>query len=117
MIRNIPLLLDETSKKIRSHTDIAVLGMSGGADSTLVSILCRQALGPEHVFSLHMPMNENDYSYFNRLSQDVAKHLGLRILTTPIIYAILLGRPLPCLLWVWMPVAARFVTTVRFCGP
>ena len=35
--------------------DTAVIGISGGKDSTVVAALCARALGPEHVMGILMP--------------------------------------------------------------
>jgi NAD+ synthase len=37
----------------------AVLGVSGGIDSSVVAALCVRAFGPERVFALHMPERES----------------------------------------------------------
>lgn len=37
----------------------AVLGVSGGIDSSVVAALCVEAFGPERVFALHMPERES----------------------------------------------------------
>lgn len=58
----------------------AVLGMSGGKDSTIAAALCAEALGPERVIGIAMPaegqsLNEAD---------EICKHLGIRYLCLPI---------------------------------
>ena len=75
MIKDIPGLIVEMTTKISSFTDIAVLGMSGGADSTLVAIMSMLALGSENVYTLHMPYGETDYATFNSQSIKIATHL------------------------------------------
>jgi NH3-dependent NAD+ synthetase len=45
MIENINELVGRICSEIKCMTDIAVVGMSGGADSTLVTTLCVKALG------------------------------------------------------------------------
>ena len=67
MILNVRKLLEEVIKEIRSLTDTAILGMSGGADSTLVAILCKMALGEDRVLGVHMPYGEVDEEYFNAI--------------------------------------------------
>jgi len=84
MITHIPKLLETLLLQLQATVDCAVLGMSGGADSTLVSILCQKALGPQNVYSLHMPMNENDENTFNARSLKVAHTLGIHALILPI---------------------------------
>lgn len=52
----------------------AVIGISGGKDSTVVAALCREALGPQRVFGVLMPnglQNDIDVSYA------VVKHYGI----------------------------------------
>lgn len=58
----------------------AVLGMSGGKDSTIAAALCAEALGPDRVIGVAMPaegqsLNEAD---------EICKHLGIRYLCLPI---------------------------------
>jgi len=77
MIKDIPGIVENITTEVSNFTDIAVLGMSGGADSTLVAIMCGLALGPENVYTLHMPYGETDYTTFNRTSVRIATHLGL----------------------------------------
>lgn len=69
---------------IRSQTKQAVLGMSGGADSTLCAVLCKKALGANNVHSLHMPYSEYDRSFFNHRSIYTAQHLGIHYYQVPI---------------------------------
>ena len=77
MIKDIPGLLSKVEAEIKAFTDIAVVGLSGGADSTLVAILCSRALGRGNVFGVHMPYSESDVSGFNSRSKQLAKHLHL----------------------------------------
>jgi len=77
MIKDIEGLLKEMEAKIREQTDVAVIGLSGGADSTLVAILCVRALGKENVYGLHLPYGQTDINYFNARSQQLADHLGI----------------------------------------
>jgi len=58
----------------------AVLGLSGGKDSTIVAALCAKALGPDRVIGVAMPdrgqgINEAD---------KIAEHLGIKFLVLPI---------------------------------
>ncbi len=58
----------------------AVLGMSGGKDSTVAAALCARALGPQRVVGVAMPaggqsLNEAD---------EICKYLGIRYLCLPI---------------------------------
>ncbi len=58
----------------------AVIGMSGGKDSTVTAALCAEALGPERVIGIAMPaegqsLNEAD---------EICKYLGIRYFCFPI---------------------------------
>ena len=68
MIRDCEALAQHIYNEIRNLTDIAVVGLSGGADSSLTAILCAQALGIESVYGISMPYNEIDEKTFNALS-------------------------------------------------
>lgn len=53
----------------------AVIGISGGIDSSVVAALCVEALGNERVFGILMPCNDQDdikYSF------DLCTHLGIK---------------------------------------
>ena len=53
----------------------AVIGISGGKDSTVTAALCVQALGADRVYGVLMPQGEqNDIG----ISHEVVKHLGIR---------------------------------------
>jgi NAD+ synthase len=61
----------------------AVLGLSGGIDSSVVAFLAAKALGPDNVLCVTMPYKTS--SDETRLdSQAVAKALGVRTLDVPI---------------------------------
>lgn len=77
MIKDVGALLIKVENEIRKQTDIATIGLSGGADSTLVATLCVEALGKENVYGLHMPYNEIDMKSFNSRSQNFAERLGI----------------------------------------
>ncbi len=52
----------------------AVVGISGGKDSSVVAALCKEALGADRVFGVLMPRGEQsdiDFSY------ELCKHLGI----------------------------------------
>lgn len=75
MIKDIPKLIEEVTKKIKDFTDVATIGLSGGADSTLVAILCKYALGKENVHGVIMPYKkykgeevERSYSLVQKLA-------------------------------------------------
>lgn len=62
----------------------AVIGISGGLDSSVVSALCVEALGKDRVFGVLMPNGEqNDISY----SEKLIEHLGIDSITVNIIGA------------------------------
>lgn len=77
MIKDIPELLEEVTREIHEFTDIAVIGLSGGADSTLVALLCKLALGEENVYGVHLPASSTDIKTFNKKSRAFAKYLGI----------------------------------------
>ncbi len=77
MIKNIEGLLDKVKTLICEQTDIAVVGLSGGADSTLVATLCTLALGKENVYGLNMPYSETDKQTFNTKSWNLVERLGI----------------------------------------
>lgn len=62
----------------RAGRELAVVGMSGGLDSSVVAALCARALGPEHVHALFLgdelsrPEDEEDV-------REVAKGLGISL--------------------------------------
>ncbi len=55
----------------------AVVGMSGGIDSSVVAALCTRALGRDRVVGLLMPERDTSDDAF-RLGRQVAEHLGIR---------------------------------------
>lgn len=55
----------------------AVIGMSGGIDSSVVATLCTRALGPDRVVGLLMPERDSSGDAL-RLGRMVAEHLGIR---------------------------------------
>lgn len=77
MITDVSGLLEEVTNRIKEQTDVAVVGLSGGADSTLVACLCIRALGKENVYGVHMPYNKLDNETFNSKSVALADHLGV----------------------------------------
>lgn len=84
MIKNIPLLVEKISRELQTFSDVAVVGMSGGADSTLVSILCTLSFGKERVYSAHMPAVHLDHEKFNKNSWKVAEKLAIHKTLIPI---------------------------------
>lgn len=58
----------------------AVIGLSGGKDSTIVAALCAEALGADHVIGVAMP----DEGQGLNDAYEIAKHLGIRFINAPI---------------------------------
>ncbi|MBW3624598.1 MAG: NAD(+) synthase [Armatimonadetes bacterium] len=54
----------------------AVLGLSGGIDSSVCAALCVKSLGPERVFGLYMPEADSDPESL-RLGRSLAEWLGI----------------------------------------
>lgn len=77
MIKDIDGLLEHVTSCLRKEMDAAVIGLSGGADSTLITLLCVKALGKENVHVVHMPYNKLDNETFNTRSVILADHLGV----------------------------------------
>jgi NAD+ synthase len=84
MIKNVEQVLEKIYEEIRKNCDVGVVGLSGGADSTLVATLLTQALGKENVYGIHMPYNISDSMTFNFRSKNIAKKLGINDLIIPI---------------------------------
>ena len=77
MLKNPEHFIKEVTKYIKNNCDIAVLGLSGGADSTLVACLCVEALGKGNVYGLSMPCSTSDEQIFNTRSALLAKRLKI----------------------------------------
>lgn len=61
----------------------AVVGLSGGIDSSLVAVIAADALGPENVVGVSMPSRySSDHSKTD--AAKLAHNLGIRLLTIPI---------------------------------
>lgn len=61
----------------------AVIGLSGGIDSTLVATIAVDALGPDRVRGISMPSRySSDHSRSD--AEDLARRLGIRLDTVPI---------------------------------
>jgi len=84
MIKNLPGLIEHLGVEIRKQTDVAVVGMSGGADSTLVALLCKEALGADRVYTVHMPYGRTDQEFFNARSLKTAANLGVRVISAAV---------------------------------
>ena len=77
MIKDIPGVIKLLTDGIKKATDIATIGVSGGADSTLVTILSMLALGKENVYVYSLPHDDKDIKTFNKRSSELAKQLGV----------------------------------------
>jgi len=84
MIKNIISLLGKIKKELKNFTDIGVIGLSGGADSTLVAVLCMLALGKKNVYGVHMPYSKEDYVNYNERSQKLAEYINIKHSFIPI---------------------------------
>lgn len=60
---------------LRDVADTAVIGLSGGADSLLTTLVCIDALGRENVYTYSLPYSDLDLKTFNTLSKMYADHL------------------------------------------
>lgn len=88
MIKDINGLLECVKQELQKTMDTAVVGLSGGADSTLVALLCKMALGKDNVYGVHMPCNQLDKDTFNTKSVVLARHLGINERTIDIAGAV-----------------------------
>lgn len=88
MIKDIDALLECVSKNIQERMGAAIVGISGGADSTLIAILCQRALGKDNVYGLHLPYDEVDANTFNANSKILADKLGINQSTITIGHAV-----------------------------
>jgi NAD+ synthase len=82
--KKIEELITIITDDIKKNVEVAVIGMSGGADSTLLTSLCAKALGPENVYGIGMPYNQLDADTFNDRSQKIATKLGVNYQVSPI---------------------------------
>jgi len=70
-------VVTDIASGIRNNMEIATLGLSGGADSTLCACLCVLALGKENVYGYGMPYGLTDLSTFNDRSMKLAEMLDV----------------------------------------
>jgi len=72
---------DEIVQWIRGYFDqagknlFAIVGISGGKDSSAVAALCAKALGPDRVYGVLMPQGEQ---WDIDVSRNLVKHLGIK---------------------------------------
>ncbi len=71
---HIEQTLEHIYDEIRAFTDVGIIGVSRGADSTLMSCILVKALGAENVHTVSMPYNQTDYEKFN--ANPLAEALG-----------------------------------------
>ena len=76
MITNVPAVAAHLEAAVRGFADIAVVGISGGVDSSVVASVCVKALGQESVHLVSMPYDHVDVSTFNARSAELAAKLG-----------------------------------------
>lgn len=62
---------------IKVNVDVAVIGLSGGADSTLVAICSMLALGSNNVHGISLPYGKADIDTFNSRSSNLASTLNI----------------------------------------
>ncbi len=67
----------------RAGFERAVVGLSGGIDSSVVTFLCARALGPQNVLAVTMPYKTSSEAT-RRDSQMVIDRLGVRTVNVPI---------------------------------
>ncbi len=84
MIHNCQKALNYLSDEIKHHVDVAVVGLSGGADSSLTAILCMKALGHGNVYGISMPYDTIDVQTFNTISAKLAQRLRINHLIRPV---------------------------------
>ncbi len=61
--------------QVKAFVDHAVIGVSGGIDSSVVAAICVAALGKQNVTLVSMPYNEIDIQTFNARSHELAEQL------------------------------------------
>jgi NAD+ synthase len=84
MIKDPEGIISAITDEIQARMTTAVVGLSGGVDSSLVATLCTKALGTSNVYGVHMPYDALDRATFNSRSEELAKHLGLISVRAPI---------------------------------
>ncbi|MBN8548019.1 MAG: NAD(+) synthase [Deltaproteobacteria bacterium] len=75
MIKDIAAVSHFLEKSVRDFTDLAVIGTSGGVDSSVVASICVAALGTDHVHLVSMPYDQVDVTTFNARSAELATRL------------------------------------------
>jgi len=81
MFRALEFGLEDYCRK--SGFSTAVIGLSGGIDSSLVAAIAREALGPENVYGISMPSKYSSGHSRNDARQ-LADNLGIHFTSIPI---------------------------------
>lgn len=76
MISNIPELANFLESSLKQFCEVAVIGTSGGVDSSVVAAIACKALGIENVYLVSMPYDDVDRKSFNARSSELANKLG-----------------------------------------
>ena len=84
MIRDCTDLVTHIASELHEYVDIAVVGLSSGADSSLTATLCAEALGKDNVYGISMPYSDFDARTFNSASEALAKRIGIQHLIRPV---------------------------------
>ncbi|ABR31449.1 ExsB family protein [Thermosipho melanesiensis] len=76
----IDLIINEIRETVKSlKKDKLIVAFSGGLDSTVTAILCREALGPRNVELVNVVYGPFTYKRSIQIVKDAAKRLGLKI--------------------------------------
>ncbi len=78
MIKDIKAVAAFLEQSVKDFTDLAVVGISGGVDSSVVAAACVAALGKDNVYVVSMPYDHVDVRTFNARSAELAKQLQAR---------------------------------------
>lgn len=84
MITNVAAVATFLEEQVKSLVDIAVVGISGGVDSSVVASICTKALGASNVHVVSLPFDEVDVKTFNARSAELANHLKAQHHIVPI---------------------------------
>lgn len=76
MILDVAAVADYLEASVCEFTDVAVVGISGGVDSSVIASICVSALGKDNVHLVSMPYDDVDLESFNARSTELAEQLG-----------------------------------------
>lgn len=76
MIKNISAVAKHLEQAVQDFTDYAIVGVSGGVDSSVVAAICVAALGTERTVLVSMPYDKIDTQTFNARSAELADQLS-----------------------------------------